>query len=71
LKTGLGYEEGSSSGQPNNKESINFIKYTTIDNKKPAETKEENQPPRRSEGKDTRTESVKQRNNTPSAQGNH
>jgi hypothetical protein len=71
LKTGLGYEEGSSSGQPSNKESIKFVKSTTIDNNKPAETKEENQPPRRSEGKATRTESVEQRNNTPSAQGNH
>jgi hypothetical protein len=71
LKTGLGYEEGSSSGQPSNKESIKFVKSTTIDNNKPAETKEDNQPPRRSEEKGTRTESVEQRNNTPSAQGNH
>jgi hypothetical protein len=36
LKTSLGYEEGSSSGQPSNKESIKFVKSTTIDNKKPA-----------------------------------
>jgi hypothetical protein len=36
LKTGLSYEEGSSSGQPNNKESIKFVKSTTIDNNKPA-----------------------------------
>jgi hypothetical protein len=71
LKTGLGYEEGSSSGQPSNKESIKFVKSTTIDNNKPAETKEDNQSPRRSEEKGTRTESVEQRNNTPSAQGNH
>jgi hypothetical protein len=71
LKIGFGYEEGSSIGQPSNKESINFVKSTTIDNNKPAETKEENQPPRRSEGKDTRTEYVEQRNNTLSAQGNH
>jgi hypothetical protein len=71
LKTGLGYEEGSISGQRSNKESIKFVKSTTIDNNKPPETKEENQSPRRSEGKDTRTEFVEQRNNTPSAQGNH
>jgi hypothetical protein len=71
LKTGLGYEEGSSSGQPSNKESIKFVKSTTNDNNKPAETKEDNQPPRRSKEKGARTESVDQRNNTPSAQGNH
>jgi hypothetical protein len=71
LKTGLGYEEGSISGQPSNKESIKFVKSTTIDNNKPAETKEENRLPRRSEGKATRTESLEQRNNTPFAQGNH
>jgi hypothetical protein len=71
LKICLGYEEGSSSGQPSNKESIKFFKSTTIDNNKPAETKEENQSPRRSEGKDTRIESIEQINNTPSAQGNH
>jgi hypothetical protein len=71
LKTGLGYEEGSSSGQPSNKESIKFVKSTTNDNNKPAETKEDNQPPRRSKEKGARTESVEQRNNTPSAQGNH
>jgi hypothetical protein len=71
LKTGLGYEEGSSSGYPSNKESIKFVKSTTIYNNKPAETKEENQSPRRSEVKATRTESVEQRNNTPSTQGNH
>jgi hypothetical protein len=71
LKTSLGYEERSISGQPSNKESMNFVKYTTIDNNKPAETKEENQPPRRSEGKATRTESVEQINNTPYVQGNH
>jgi hypothetical protein len=45
LKNGLGYEEGSSSGQTSNKESIKFVKYTTIDNNKPVETKEDNQPP--------------------------
>jgi hypothetical protein len=51
FKTGLGYEEGSSSGHPSNKESTKFVKSTTIDNNKPAETKEENHSPRRSEGK--------------------
>jgi hypothetical protein len=71
LKIGLGYEEGSSSGHPRNKESIKFVKSTTIDNNKLAETKEENQSPRRSEGKDTRNEYVEKINNTPSAQGNH
>ena len=60
LKTGLGYEEGSISGQRSNKESIKFVKSTTMYNNKPTETKEENQPPRMSEGKDTRTESVEQ-----------
>jgi hypothetical protein len=43
---------------------------TTIDNKKLVETKEDKQLPR-SEEKNTRTESIKQRNNTPSSQGNH
>jgi hypothetical protein len=71
LKIGLGCEEGSSSGQPRNKESIKFVKSTTIDNNKPAEIKEENQSQRRSKGKDTRIESVEQINNTPSTQGNH
>jgi hypothetical protein len=36
LKTGLGFEEGSSSGQPRNKEPIKFVKSTTNDNHKPA-----------------------------------
>jgi hypothetical protein len=71
LKIGLGYEDGSNSGHPSNKESIKFFKSTTIDNKKPTETKEENQPSRRSERKDTRIEYVEQINNTPSTQGNH
>jgi hypothetical protein len=71
LKTGLGYEEGSSSGHPRNKEPIKFVKSTTNDNNKPAETKEDNQPPRRSKEKGARTESVEQRNNTLPAQGNH
>jgi hypothetical protein len=71
LKTGLGYEEGSSSGQPRNKEPIKFVKSTTNDNNKPAETKEDNQLPRRSKEKGARTESVEQRNNALPAQGNH
>jgi hypothetical protein len=77
LKTGLGYEEGSSSGQPRNKEPIKFVKasvhvkLTTNDNNKPAETKEDNQPPRTSKGKSARTESVEQRNNALPTQGHH
>jgi hypothetical protein len=71
LKNGLGYEEGSSSGQPINKDSIKFVKSTTNDNNKPAETKEDNQPPRSSKEKGARTKFVEQRNNTPSSQGNH
>jgi hypothetical protein len=67
LKIGLDYEQGSSGGKPSNKESIMFVKYTTIDNNKLAETKEENQPTRRSEGKDTKTESKEQRDNTLAA----
>jgi hypothetical protein len=70
LKVGLGYEEGASSGQPRNKEPIKFVKSSTNDNNKPAETKEDNQPPRRSKGKGGRTESVEQGNNTLPAQGN-
>jgi hypothetical protein len=77
LKIGLGYEEGSSSGQPRNKEPIKFVKAnvhvkpTTNDNNKPAETKEDNQPPRTSKGKRVRTESVEQRNNALPTQGHH
>jgi hypothetical protein len=71
LKTGLGYEEGSSSNQRSNKESIKFVKYTIIDNHKSTETKGDNQQPRRSEGKCTKTESEEKRNSTPSTQGNH
>jgi hypothetical protein len=71
LKIGLGYEEGSNSGQPSNKKPIKFFKSTFIDNNKYEEEKEDNQPPRKSERKSTRTESVEQRDNTPSAQRNH
>jgi hypothetical protein len=71
LKTGLGFEEGSSSGQPRNKEPIKFVKSTTNDNHKPSETKEDNQPPRTSKERGARTESVEQRNNVLPAQGHH
>jgi hypothetical protein len=71
LKIGLGFEEGSSSGQPRNKEPIKFVKSTTNDNHKHAETKEDNQPPRTSKEKGARTESVEQRNNVLPAQGHH
>jgi hypothetical protein len=62
MKTGLGYEEGSSSGKPINEEPIKFVKYTTNENNKPVETKEDNQRPRTSKGKGAGTESVEQRN---------
>jgi hypothetical protein len=77
LKIGLGYEEGSSSGQSRNKEPIKFVKAnvhvknTTNDYNKPAETKEDNQPPRTSKGKSVRTEFVEQRNNALPAQRHH
>ena len=54
MKTSLGYEEGSSSGQPRNKEPIKFVrasvhvKSTTNNCNKPAEIKEDNQLPRTS-----------------------
>jgi hypothetical protein len=62
LKNGLGYEEGSSSGKPRDEEPIKFVKCTTNDNNKTAETKEGNQPPRMSKEKGTRTESVEKIN---------
>ena len=62
LKTSLGYEEGSSCSQPIKKESINFVKSTSIDNNKYGETEEYNQLPRKSERKSAKTESVEQRN---------
>jgi hypothetical protein len=55
LKAGLGYEEGSSSDHPSNTESIKFVKSSNIDNSHSAETKKENQPPRRNERKSPRT----------------
>jgi hypothetical protein len=61
LKAGLGYEERSSSGHPSNIESIKFVKSSNIDNSHPAETKKENQPPRRNERKISRTEFVGQK----------
>jgi hypothetical protein len=71
LKTGLGYEEGSSSDQPGNKEPIKFVKSTIYDNKKPAETKDDNHLPRRSNERGTRTETMDQRNNVLFVQRNH
>jgi hypothetical protein len=61
LKNGLGYEEGSSSDHPSNTESIKFVKSSNIDSSHSAETKKENQPPRRNERKSTRTEFVDQK----------
>jgi hypothetical protein len=61
LKAGLGYEEGSSSDHPSNTESIKFVKSSNIDNSHSAETKKENQPPRRNERKSPRTEFVDQK----------
>jgi hypothetical protein len=58
----LGYEEGSSSGKPRDEEPIKFFKYTTNDNNKPTETKEDNRPPRMSKEKGAKTESVEQIN---------
>jgi hypothetical protein len=71
LKVGLGCEEGSSIGQPRNKEPIKFVKSSTNDNNRPAETKEDNKPPGRSKEKGARTESVEQGNNALPAQGHH
>jgi hypothetical protein len=71
LKTSLGYEEGSSSGHPNNKDFINFVKSKTNDDNKPAETKEDNQLPKRSKEKGAKIESVEQGNNTLPTRGNH
>jgi hypothetical protein len=51
LKIGLGYEEGSSSGKSGNEEPIKLVKSTTNDNNKLAETKEDNQLPKKSKGK--------------------
>jgi hypothetical protein len=56
LKAGLGSEERSSSDYPSNMEHIKFVKSTIIDNNHSTKTKKENQPPRRNEGKCTRTD---------------
>jgi hypothetical protein len=61
LKAGLGYEEGSSSDHPSNTEFIKFVKSSNIDNRHSAETKKENQPSRRNERKNPRTEFVDQK----------
>jgi hypothetical protein len=58
LKTSLGYEEGSSSDQPGNKEPMKFVKSTIYDNKNPAKTKEDNHLPTRSNERGTRTETM-------------
>jgi hypothetical protein len=67
----LGYEEGSSSGKPRNKEPIKFVKSTTNDNNKPTETKEDNQPPRTSKEKGARIEFVEQINSAFPAERCH
>jgi hypothetical protein len=61
LKAGLGYEEGSSSDHPSNTESIKFVKSSNIGNSHSAETKKENQPPRRNERKSSRPEFIDQK----------
>jgi hypothetical protein len=61
LKAGLGYEEGSSSDHPSNTESIKFVKSSNIDNNHSAETKKENQPPKRNERKSPKTKFVDQK----------
>ena len=71
LKTGLGYEEGSSSGKPGIEEPIKFVKSTTNGDNNPAETKEDNQPPKMSKGKGASIESEERRNNVASAQRCH
>jgi hypothetical protein len=71
LKTGLGYEEGSSSGKLGNEEPIKFVKSTINNNNKPAETKEDNQSPRSSKVKDARSESIEQRSNALTTERRH
>jgi chromosome segregation ATPase len=61
LKAGLGYEEGSSSDHPSNTKSIKFVRSSNIDNNHSAETKKENQPSRRNERENPRTEFVDQK----------
>jgi hypothetical protein len=71
LKTGLGYEEGSSSGKPGDEEPIKFVKSSTNDNNNPAKTKEDNQPPRSSKVNDARSESIEQRSNVLTVERRH
>jgi hypothetical protein len=71
IKTGLGYEEGSSSEKTGNEEPIKFVKSTTNDNNKPVEIKEDNQQPRMSKENGVRTESVGRRNNVLSTKRRH
>jgi hypothetical protein len=71
LKTSLGYEEGSSSGKPENEEPIKFFKSTSNDNNNPTKTKEDNQPPRSSKEKDARSQSVEQRSNVLTTERRH
>jgi hypothetical protein len=71
IKTGLGYEEGSSSEKTRNEEPIKFVKSTTNDNNKPVEIKEDNQQPMMSKENGVRTESVGRRNNVLSTKRRH
>jgi hypothetical protein len=71
LKPGLGYEEGSGSSKTRNEEPIKFVKCTTNNYNKPAETKEDNQLPRTSKEKGARTESAEQRNNALPTERRH
>jgi hypothetical protein len=71
IKTGLGYEEGSSSQKTRNEEPIKFVKSITNDNNKPVEIKEDNQQPRMSKENGVRTESVGRRNNVLSTKRCH
>ena len=67
----MGYKEGSSSQKTGNEEPIKFVKCTTNDNNKPAETKEDNQPPKMIKGKGARIESEERRNNVLSTKRRH
>jgi hypothetical protein len=71
IKTGLGYEEGSSSQKTGNEKPIKFVKSTTNENNKPVEIKEDNQQPRMSKENGIRTESVGRRNNFLSTKRRH
>jgi hypothetical protein len=71
LKTGLGYEEGSSNDKPGDEEPIKFVKISTNDNNNPVETKEDNQLCRSSKVKYSRSESIEQRSNVRTAERRH